>query len=56
MADLQARLSAAQHHEAKEIGGLKDYLLHDLKVDDAWKKLHCKANGMVGHQGEYRLR
>lgn len=58
--DLQARLSAAQHDEAKEIEGLKEYLLHDLKVAEdkidaaaeAWKKLHSNANGMVGNQDE----
>lgn len=54
--DLQARLSAAGHDEAKEIDGLKNYLLHDLnvaesKIDAAaevWKKLHAqnsKTNG-----------
>jgi insulysin len=58
--DLQARLSAAQHDEVKEIEGLKEYLLHELKVAEdkidaaaeAWKKLHSKANGIVGHQDE----
>lgn len=58
--DLQARLSAAEHDEAKEIEGLKEYLLHDLKVAEdkidaaveAWKKLHSKTNGVVGHQDE----
>ncbi|POS73455.1 a-pheromone processing metallopeptidase Ste23 [Diaporthe helianthi] len=58
--DLQARLSAAQHDEAKEIEGLKEYLLHDLKVAEdkidaaaeAWKKLHSNANGIVGRQDE----
>ncbi|KAK4218084.1 UCH-domain-containing protein [Rhypophila decipiens] len=48
--DLQARLSAADHDEEKEIKGLKEYLLHDLKVTedkidaaaDAWRKLHTQ--------------
>lgn len=50
--DLQARLSAAGHDEAKEIDGLKNYLLHDLKVAEnkidaaveTWKKLHTQAS------------
>jgi insulysin len=48
--DLQARLSAAGHDEEKEIDGLKEYLLHDLKVAEgkieaaveSWKKLHAQ--------------
>lgn len=57
--DLQARLSAAGHDEAKEIEGLKEYLLHNLKVSEtkidaaaeSWKKLHtAKANGVIGRQ------
>jgi len=51
--DLQARLSAAAHDEAKEVDGLKDYLLHDLKVTEdkidaaaeLWKKLHAQNLG-----------
>lgn len=58
--DLQARLSAAGHDEAKEVEGLKDYLLHDLKVAEdkieaaieSWKKISSKTNGYVGHQDE----
>ena len=46
--DLQARLSAAGHDVEKEIAGLREYLLHDLKVveskidaaAEAWKKIH----------------
>ncbi|KAK3368105.1 Metalloenzyme, LuxS/M16 peptidase-like protein [Podospora didyma] len=56
--DLQARLSAAGHDETKEIEGLTEYLLHELKVaenkieaaKEAWKKLHAQrgdANGVV---------
>lgn len=49
-ADLQARLSAADHDEEKEIAGLREYLLHDLKVAEdkidaaaeAWRKLHAQ--------------
>lgn len=48
--DLQARLSAADHDEDKEINGLKEYLLHDLKVTEdkidaaaeAWRRLHAQ--------------
>lgn len=48
--DLQARLSAADHDEDKEIKELKEYLLHDLKVTEdkidaaaeAWRKLHAQ--------------
>lgn len=55
--DLQARLSAAGHDEAREIAGLRDYLLHDLTVAEdridaaveAWKSIHT-ANG-VGADG-----
>ncbi|KUI56296.1 hypothetical protein VP1G_03557 [Cytospora mali] len=59
--DLQARLSAAGHDEVKEIEGLREYLLHDLKVSEtkidaavaSWKKLHtAKTNGVVGRQEE----
>lgn len=58
--DLQARLSAAGHDEAKEIEGLKEYLLHDLKVAEdkiqtaaeSWKNISSKVNGHVGHQEE----
>lgn len=59
--DLQARLSAAGHDETKEIEGLRDYLLHELKVSEtkidasveSWKKLHtAKTNGVVGRQDE----
>jgi insulysin len=57
--DLQAKLSAADHDEKKEIDGLKNYLLHDLmvaedKIDaavEAWKKLHsevAQTNGVEG--------
>jgi insulysin len=56
--DLQARLSAAGHDEKKELEGLEQYLLHELKVpeskisaaSEAWKKLHEQngnANGVV---------
>ena len=54
--DLQARLSAAGHDEEKEIEGLKEYLLHDLKVaedkvdaaTESWRKLHQNnTNGVV---------
>ncbi|KAK0722768.1 Metalloenzyme, LuxS/M16 peptidase-like protein [Lasiosphaeria miniovina] len=56
--DLQARLSAAGHDMDKEIEGLRQYLLHELKVSEdkieaateAWKKLHkdkIEANGVV---------
>lgn len=58
--DLQARLSAAGHDEAKEIEGLKDYLLHDLKVPEdkieaaaqLWNKISSSVNGHEGHQDE----
>lgn len=58
--DLQARLSAAGHDEEKEMAGLKDYLLHDLKVAEdkidsaveTWHKLHPKANGVAGAHKE----
>ena len=54
--DLQARLSAADHDEAKEVEKLKEYLLHDLKVTEskidaaveAWKKLHDQNEGLNG--------
>ncbi|KAH6624653.1 Metalloenzyme, LuxS/M16 peptidase-like protein [Chaetomium sp. MPI-SDFR-AT-0129] len=47
--ELQARLSAAGHDVDKEVAGLKEYLLHDLKVSEAkieaaseaWKKIHA---------------
>ncbi|EON98117.1 putative a-factor-processing enzyme protein [Phaeoacremonium minimum UCRPA7] len=54
--DLQARLSAAGHDEEKEIEGLKEYLLHDLKVAEdkieaaaeSWRTLHQNnTNGVV---------
>lgn len=49
-ADLQARLSAADQDVEKEVAGLRDYLLHDLKVAEgkidvaaeAWKKIHAE--------------
>jgi len=55
-ADLQARLSAAGHDEEKEVQGLRDYLLHDLKVTEAkidaavesWRKLHAQNLGTNG--------
>lgn len=58
--DLQARLSAAGHDEEKEIAGLKDYLLHELKVTEdkiesavaTWHKLHPKVNGVAGTHEE----
>lgn len=58
--DLQARLTAADHNKAQEIDGLKNYLLHDLKVAEtkidaavtAWKELSNKTNGHVGDQQE----
>lgn len=48
--DLQARLSAAGHDVDKEVAGLRDYLLHDLKVPEAridtaaeaWKKIRAE--------------
>jgi insulysin len=54
--DLQARLSAAHHDEAKEMEKLEQYLLHDLKVTEskidaaveAWKKLHDQDAGPNG--------
>ncbi|KAK3939917.1 Metalloenzyme, LuxS/M16 peptidase-like protein [Diplogelasinospora grovesii] len=53
--DLQARLSAADHDVKKEVEGLKDYLLHVLKVPEgkidaaieAWKKIHEQQNGLA---------
>ncbi|PSS03756.1 Metalloenzyme, LuxS/M16 peptidase-like protein [Coniella lustricola] len=59
--DLQARLSAAGHDEEKEVAGLKDYLLHDLKVaenkietaEQAWRKLHTNTNGLKGVHEEH---
>ncbi|KAK4190445.1 UCH-domain-containing protein [Podospora australis] len=56
--DLQSRLSAAGHDEEKEVEGLRDYLLHTLKVAEgkievaveAWRKLHAEhgpGNGVV---------
>jgi len=50
---LQARLSAAAHDEEKEVEGLKNYLLHDLKVTESkidaavetWRKLHGQIIG-----------
>lgn len=58
--DLQAQLSTAGHDEVKEVGRLKDYLLHDLKVAEdkidaaaeAWRKLSPKANGVEGTHEE----
>lgn len=58
--DLQARLSAASHDEEKEVAGLQDYLLHDLKVAEdkvasaveTWHKLHPKTNGVAGAHEE----
>jgi insulysin len=57
--DLQARLSAAGHDETKEIDGLTNYLLHNLKVAEnkidaaveVWKKLHPQANKTEGAEG-----
>jgi len=54
--DLQARLSAAAHDEEKEVDGLKNYLLHDLKVTESkisaaveiWRKLHAESSGANG--------
>jgi insulysin len=52
--DLQARLSSASHDEEKEVEGLKDYLLHNLKVAedkidaavDAWLRIsQSSSNG-----------
>ncbi|KAL2024660.1 hypothetical protein VTK56DRAFT_6861 [Thermocarpiscus australiensis] len=48
--DLQARLSAAGHDVDEEVAGLRDYLLHQLKVAEgkidvaveAWRKLHAE--------------
>lgn len=56
-ADLQARLTAADHDAAKEVAGLRDYLLHDLKVPEgkidvaaeAWKKIHAE-HGPAGKE------
>ena len=53
--DLQARLSAAGHDEAKEVDGLRSYLLHDLKVAESkieaavatWKKLHADNGAKI---------
>lgn len=56
--DLQARLSAAGHDVDKEVAGLRDYLLHDVKVPEAridaaaeaWKKIlaeHGPGSDMV---------
>ncbi|KAK3340911.1 Metalloenzyme, LuxS/M16 peptidase-like protein [Neurospora tetraspora] len=53
--DLQARLSAADHDEEKEMAGLKEYLnglsVAENKMDAAtetWKKLHAeKVTGVV---------
>ncbi|KAK4123327.1 ubiquitin carboxyl-terminal hydrolase-like protein [Parathielavia appendiculata] len=47
--DLQARLSAASPDVDKEVAGLRDYLLHELKVPEAkidvaaeaWQKIHA---------------
>lgn len=58
--DLQARLSVACHDEEKEVEGLKDYLLHDLKVAEdkidvaaaAWRKLSAKTNGVANTHEE----
>jgi insulysin len=55
--DLQARLSAAGHDEDKEIEGLRDYLLHELKVVEskidvaveAWRKIHNTENGSASN-------
>ena len=54
--DLQARLSAAGHNEDKEVEGLKEYLLHELKVNEikidaavgVWRKLHSQNLGTNG--------
>ncbi|KAF3769957.1 hypothetical protein M406DRAFT_248220 [Cryphonectria parasitica EP155] len=59
--DLQARLSAAGHDEEKEVEGLKEYLLHDLKVAEAkidaavevWRKLSPTADGVQGAHEEH---
>ncbi len=56
--DLQARLSAAGHDVEKEVAGLREYLLHDVKVPEgkideaarAWKQIHAehgRANTVV---------
>lgn len=53
--DLQARLSAADHDEEKEIAGLKEYLgslsVTESNMDAAtetWRKLHAeKVSGVV---------
>lgn len=58
--DLQARLSAAGHDEEKEVEGLKDYLLHELKVAEdkidvataAWRKLSAQTNGVASTHEE----
>jgi insulysin len=55
--DLQARLSSASHDEEKELAGMKDYLLHDLKVAEdkidaavaAWHRI-SKSNGAANHK------
>ncbi|KAL1868234.1 hypothetical protein VTK73DRAFT_3761 [Phialemonium thermophilum] len=60
--DLQARLSAAGHDEAKEIEGLRTYLLRDLqvaedKVDaavESWRKLHPQTVGQKAEGTEDR--
>ncbi|KAK3902491.1 Metalloenzyme, LuxS/M16 peptidase-like protein [Staphylotrichum tortipilum] len=62
-AALQARLTAAGHDVDKEIEGLREYLLHDLKVAEgrietvaeAWRKIHAEhgpGNGVVKEGGE----
>jgi insulysin len=54
--DLQARLSAADHEQDKEIAGLREYLLHDLKVaedkieaaEKAWSQVSRSSNAANG--------
>ncbi|KAH8744626.1 hypothetical protein F5883DRAFT_722196 [Diaporthe sp. PMI_573] len=48
--DLQARLSAAEHDEGQGDGGPQGDKMD--AAAEAWKKLHSKTNGVVGHQEE----
>ncbi|KAL1865031.1 metalloprotease [Diaporthe australafricana] len=58
--EVQARLSAAQYDEQKETEGLKEYILHSLKVSkertdaaaETWKKLLSQVKGRAGYHNK----
>lgn len=49
--DLQARLSAAEHDRDQEVAGLRDYLLHDLKVAEGKIDAAVEAWGKISRNG-----